>query len=93
MKLTILKPLMLYVIGFSVTAFIYFTTEHSAVQGLSLYDLTFALTMLTGVIWLIVAMVSYNLKSKAHMRDHILVHSLAAVSFVIYLCIQVTTLG
>jgi len=81
------KSLILYVIGFSITAIIYYSADNHYAHGPNLYHLTFALTIFIGTIWLIVATIIYYIKRNRNMLGYILVNGIATISFVVYLWI------
>lgn len=87
MKSAIIKSLILYVIGFSITAFIYYSADSHYAHGPNLYHLTFVLTIFIGTIWLVVATIIYFTKENRKMLGHILVNGIATASFIVYMWI------
>jgi hypothetical protein len=85
MKSAIIKSLLLYIIGFSITALIYYSADSHYTHGPNLYHLTFVLTILIGTIWLIVATIIYFSKSNKNMIGHMLVNGIATISFVVFM--------
>ena len=89
MKSAIGKSLLLYLIGFSITALIYYSADSHYAHGPNLYHLTFALTIFIGTIWLIVATIIYLRKANKNMLGHILVNGIVTISFIAYTWILV----
>lgn len=85
MKSAMLKSLILYVIGFSITALIYYSADSHYAHGPNLYHLTFLLTIFIGTIWFVAATIIYFTKKDRKMLGHILINGIATVSFILYL--------
>jgi len=85
MKSAIIKSLLLYVVGFSITVLIYYTTDNPYAHGPNFYHITFILTICIGAVWLIIATIIYINKANRDMLGHIYVNGIAVISFVVYL--------
>ena len=88
MKSGIIRSLLLYVIGFSVSAFVYYSSGRPYAHGPNLHFLIFLLTFLIGVIWLIAATIRYFIKPGKVTLGYILINGIATLAFVIYAWLQ-----
>lgn len=87
MKAAIIKSLFFYVIAFSITAVLYFSGEFNYAHGPTLYHLTYLVTVLIGVIWLLISAFIYFNKNIKHMLGYIYVNSIVTIAAVIYIFI------
>lgn len=89
MKNSIIKVVLLYVIGFTVTAAIYYSTDNHYAHGPNLYHITYVLTVLIGIIWFIVAGIRYLTYRDKDLLGYVYTNATLIIAAVIYVWILI----
>lgn len=90
MKKGILKPLLLYAIGFTLAGISYKTIGHSYIHAPGVHHLILFLTIATGLIWNILSMGTFFFRRKTkELKWVILTHSTLLLGCFLYIVIPI----